>query len=359
MMSRLRDRLILLGIGTSITLLALIIAYPLTKPLLAAAVLAYLFQPVYKRLVTLVRADWLASLITLLLIILILIIPLTSAIFLFLKELRIASASFTLTADTLLSMIRILPLPLPEDQVSFYVTSSLKTLSLKLTALIQALLINTVGFILTLMLTLFITYYLLKDWDRLGRSLLTVLRRLLRTSMADTLHRYARRVANTVNAVVYGTILIGLIQSILLIPAYWLIGVKTPILWGIITFFITIIPLFGAPLIWFPLGIIKLAQAIALQDAHLGGLVAAYFLWNMLIVSTIDNFLKPRVISSAARMHPVFILLGILGGIKLLGITGIILGPVILTAALTYYELIITDPAFARSTRTLRQRTSD
>ncbi len=347
-MPRLREKIILLGLGGVITLLALILAYPLFKPLLAAGVLAYLFQPVYRALRKKLRWEWLASLTTILLIILILILPLTLAVFLFLQELRTAAASFTITPEAFTHLGRIIPLPLPEEQVSFYLSSSLKTLSLKTTALIQAALINTVGFLFTLFLTLFITYYLLKDWERLGRLSLSLLQRFLRKDLARALHRYAQRVGRTVNAVVYGTILIGLVQSILLIPAYWLIGVKTPILWGIITFFVTLIPLFGAPLIWVPLGIVKLGQAIALQDTRLGSLLAAYFLWNMLVVSNIDNLLKPRVIGSAARMHPVFILLGILGGIRLLGITGIILGPVILTAAVTYYELLLTDPLFTK-----------
>jgi predicted PurR-regulated permease PerM len=99
-------------------------------------------------------------------------------------------------------------------------------------------------------------------------------------------------------------------------------------LWGTLTAIISIVPLLGAVIVWLP---------IVAYLAILGSINGEYwraitlFIYGVSVVSAIDNILKPKIIGQRANIHPLIILLGILGGIQLFGIPGLLIGPLILT----------------------------
>ena len=107
---------------------------------------------------------------------------------------------------------------------------------------------------------------------------------------------------------------------------FFIFGVSSPIIWGLIIAFLAFVPFIGGALIWIPAVLIKVLNGkpkIAFGIA-IGGLVISY----------IDTFIRPRIIGSKAAIHPAIILLGLLGGLKLMGIPGIIIGPIILSLLL-------------------------
>jgi predicted PurR-regulated permease PerM len=92
------------------------------------------------------------------------------------------------------------------------------------------------------------------------------------------------------------------------------------------------VPAFGAFLVWVPI-------ALFLGFTGHWGKAALLAVWGGAIVSTIDNFLYPVMVGPQLRQHTVAVLLSILGGIALFGVTGIILGPLAFTTATTLLEI--------------------
>jgi predicted PurR-regulated permease PerM len=106
------------------------------------------------------------------------------------------------------------------------------------------------------------------------------------------------------------------------------LGVPNPVLWGTLTAIISIIPLLGAVMVWAPIVVYLIVIGMVTGEYWRA---VTLFLWGTFVISAIDNILKPKIVGEHARIHPLIILFGILGGIQLFGIPGILIGPLILT----------------------------
>ncbi len=139
-------------------------------------------------------------------------------------------------------------------------------------------------------------------------------------------------------ATLKGALLIGIIQGSLVGLAFAVLGIQGAAFWGAISIALSIIPSVGSGLVWVPAAIILMAQG---HRAEAIGLA----LWGILVVGTIDNFLRPKLVGRDAKMGDLTIFLSTLGGIGLFGITGFILGPVLAgltqTAWLLYEQEVI------------------
>lgn len=135
-------------------------------------------------------------------------------------------------------------------------------------------------------------------------------------------HVYLQAAGHTTNAVVFGMVLAALAQGILAGLGFSVAGVQAPVLFGALTALFALIPM-GAPLIWLPIAV----GLIFMNKVWAGiGLIA----WGVLVVSTIDNVIRPLVISGASRVPLLVVMFGVFGGLTAFGVIGIFLGPVIL-----------------------------
>lgn len=135
-------------------------------------------------------------------------------------------------------------------------------------------------------------------------------------------HVYLQAAGHTTNAVVFGMVLAALVQGILAGLGFSVAGVQAPVLFGALTALFALIPM-GAPLIWLPIAIGLIFMNKVLAGI---GLIA----WGVLVVSTIDNVIRPLVISGASRVPFLVVMFGVFGGLTAFGVIGIFLGPVIL-----------------------------
>jgi len=148
--------------------------------------------------------------------------------------------------------------------------------------------------------------------------------------------------SKTVTAVVRGMLVTALVQGILAGTGFTVLGLPVPILLGLLTAINSFIPFLGAASVWLPASIWLIVQEEFLKGIGLG-------LYGFLIISMIDNFIKPMIIGESTKI-PVFLLFfTILGGLKVYGVLGIFLGPIILSlgmAFLTIYrEIYLSAPA--------------
>jgi len=172
--------------------------------------------------------------------------------------------------------------------------------------------------LLRLSLTLLVVFFFYRD----GEQLIDQLRRVSRRFLGERVIGYFEAVGATVKAVVYGLLLTALAQGALAGVGYWFAGIGAPILFGALTALVALFP-FGTPLVWGSLGLWLLLTGHVWAGV---GLLA----WGALVVSSIDNLIRPLVISSATQVPFLLVLLGVLGGAAAFGLVGLILGPVIL-----------------------------
>jgi predicted PurR-regulated permease PerM len=135
---------------------------------------------------------------------------------------------------------------------------------------------------------------------------------------------YLEAVGNTVKAVVYGIVLAALAQGTLAGLGYWVAGLPVPVLFGLLTFLVGLVP-FVVPFVWLYLtGETTAAIGLAI--------------WGLTAVSWIDNIVRPLVISGATRIPFLLVLFGVLGGLAAFGLVGLFLGPVILAVIMAVWR---------------------
>ena len=165
---------------------------------------------------------------------------------------------------------------------------------------------------------------------RHGDNVLAQFRRVAMRWLGDAARGYIQAVGVTVRAVVFGIVMTALAQGTLAGLGYWVAGVPTPVLWGVVTALVSLIPFVG-PVVWVGLSLGLLAQGAT--QAALG-----LFLWGALVVSWVDNLIRPLVISGPTRIPFLLVFLGVLGGLNAFGLIGLFLGPVLLAVSIAIWR---------------------
>ena len=171
---------------------------------------------------------------------------------------------------------------------------------------------------LQLALSVFIAFFFFRDGDAIIGRAHGVIERLA----GERGHRLAMVATVTVRGVVVGILGTALAQGVLMAIGLALAGIKAAPLLGLVTFFLSPVPV-GPPLVWIPVGIWLIHEGSTGWGIFL-------LLWGLLVVSSVDNFLKPLIISRGSDLPFVLVLLGILGGAVAFGFIGVFLGPVLI-----------------------------
>jgi predicted PurR-regulated permease PerM len=170
------------------------------------------------------------------------------------------------------------------------------------------------------------SYFMLRDGD----VLILQLRKVLQDSLGARVDLYFTNIGDTTRAVVYGLLMAALGQGLMATLGYWAAGISTPVFWGSLTTLVALIP-FGAPLIWG-----SISGWLLLQGQFTEGI--GLLVWGVVVVSSIDNFIRPMVISSVAKIPFLLVLLGVLGGLAEFGLVGVFVGPVTLALLLALWR---------------------
>lgn len=141
---------------------------------------------------------------------------------------------------------------------------------------------------------------------------------------------YLQTAGDTSRAVVYGLVLAALGQGAVAGIGYAVAGVSTPVLFGMLTAFLALIPM-GATLVWLPISLM-----LFINNEFIAGL--GLLAWGFLAVSTVDNVIRPLVICGAGQTPFLIVLFGVFGGLTAFGAIGLFLGPVILAVMLAVWR---------------------
>jgi predicted PurR-regulated permease PerM len=213
--------------------------------------------------------------------------------------------------------------------VEFRVQELFKTVTNWVVSRGSSLLISLPRMVLNVFVTFFAMFYFLKDGEKFLAH--------LNTLMGMKERKYAfiiHRLKQIVHGVVFGYLLVAFIQGSLGALGFWIFGIPSPLFWGMVMAFLALIPYLGTGVIWGPAAIFLFLDGV-FQDSNtimLKGVLL--FLYGLIIVSGLDNLIKPKIVGDRARVHPIIIILGTLGGLFMFGPLGVLVGPLILSLTL-------------------------
>lgn len=136
----------------------------------------------------------------------------------------------------------------------------------------------------------------------------------------------------TVKGVLQSMVLVPLAQGVVALIGFWAFGVPAPLLWSLMVVFAALIPVVGSPLAWVPAGLYLMSEGMMGRGLGL-------LLYGAVLISGIDNVIKPLILKGAAQIHMLLAFLSILGGVFAFGPKGLIVGPVVLSLVLSAYRI--------------------
>ena len=145
------------------------------------------------------------------------------------------------------------------------------------------------------------------------------------------------RIRDVVHGSMHGVVVIALVQGALCGAMFWLLGVPSAALWGAATVVTSVIPLLGAAVVWVP-------GALYLGLTHDWARAIVLAMWGAVVVSSIDNVLRPRLVGDRVGLSELAMFFALLGGVRAFGLVGIVLGPVIFATIAAIVDVLTVPP---------------
>lgn len=214
----------------------------------------------------------------------------------------------------------------PVDVVSS-ITQAAQTFSTTLVAQSTNLLKSIAWLILNFFLLVFSMYFFFKD----GKYFVQLLQKVipLPLNYGREIFEKFRRVSL---AMLYGVFLTALLQGILGGIGLAVAGIGNPIFWGTVMGFLGMLPIGGTAIVWLPAGIFLL-----LEGHYIGGV--GLLIWGAVLVASIDNLIKPIVISHQTKIYPLATFLVVIGGLMVFGLKGAIIAPMVLAGLMSLMHI--------------------
>ena len=213
------------------------------------------------------------------------------------------------------------------DQV---IKSSIENVSSVILNQTRDLISNISRMIFYFVLMIFTMYYFFTD----GEDLINKLKRLVPFSKEQT-NSIFKKLRDVIQATMYGGVIVALIQGTIGGILFAIVGIPSAVFWGAIMAFLSIIPFVGAFVVFIPAGII-----LILGGSVWKGIIVIVV--GSVVISQVDNLIRPYLIAGKAAMHPLLLFFALLGGVYLFGLLGIVLGPIIaaiFVTLITIFEL--------------------
>jgi predicted PurR-regulated permease PerM len=333
---------VLLGFVIASTIAMAWISWPFFGAILWALVVTIAFAPVHDRLLLInpTRRNSVASA-TLLLVVALVIVPAFAVGTLMVEEaLRTYNSLQTQEIDLGRLLINVQSLIPVQWQGYFerYVVSDISGLQQRLSSILtgglqiiaqQAVNIGqqAFNFALALGVMLYLTFFLLRDGRYLTRRIGEVvpLRAEQRGALFD-------KFTTVIRATVKGSVIVAIVQGVLGGLLFAILDIRAAVLWGVVMGMLALIPAVGTGLVWFPVGIYLLVTGSVWQGMVL--LLCGFF-----IISMVDNVLRPILVGQDTQMPDYVVLISTLGGLSVMGINGLIVGPVIAAMFISAWEI--------------------
>ena len=316
---------------------------PFFVPICWAAVIAILLQPVYDWLQKKIHSERAASILLTIVVIIVIIGPVGWLFIALVNEAGDAVQAVNRMyksgeLDKLLSFNLPWLTALKERFSHYYdlsqinIETVIKTAIDKVTGVLFSqtswLVTNATRAVFYFGLMIFTLYYFLKD----GEKIVNRIKRLLPMTESQIETAFGQ-LHDVIIATLFGGLVIALVQGFLGGVLFAAVGLPSPLFWGAVMAFLSVIPIVGAFLVYIPAGII-----LILGGSYAAGIVV--ILVGIIIISQIDNVIRPYLISGRTALHPLLLFFTILGGIALFGLLGIVIGPLVAAIFMTIIHVM-------------------
>ena len=313
-----------LGLIIFLAILAILIIRPFFTTVVFAAVFAYWLAPLHQRLAKYIRPMPSAIIISVLLFIVLLSI-MQYGLFVFLREVgNISNAlSNVSVSDVIAKLFN------KEIMSTFTVKSILSNIAATFTSKATSLLYEIPAFIISFLTFVLTFFYLLLD----GPKISTWLKKNI-PFPKDKRKKMVASMRGYMNAFLKAHIIIGILQGIICAIGFYIFGLGEYVLIGALAAaLLSVLPIIGPYILYVPTGII-----IALQGHT--GLGVGLIIYGLAFGSLLDYVVRPEITGKYASMHPLAVLLGVLGGIAVFGLVGVFIGPIVLGLCMTIMETL-------------------
>lgn len=326
---------VLLGL---VSLLFLYLLTPFFFPLFWAAIIAGIFQPLYRRINGRLHRPSLSTLLIFLVIAVIILLPAGIVGTLVFKESVQIYAMLSpetknidrgfqniigLIADNPLADLFNIDKGVLIEKAAEVLRSVTNYIFVHLTTLTQ----NTLGLLVQFAIMFYALFFFVRDGEKFLRTAM----RILPLGMGRERLLYNRFVA-TARSTLKVTLIIGGIQGVLGGIVFLITDIEGALIWGLLMIIMAVVPVVGCSIIWGPAGILMLLNGQIWE----GMLILAF---GVIVISMVDNLLRPILIGKDVEMHPLLIFLSTLGGIYLFGFSGFVIGPIITSMLLAILEM--------------------
>ncbi|HLL75734.1 MAG TPA: AI-2E family transporter [Pyrinomonadaceae bacterium] len=320
------------------TYLCWLMLRPFVDVLAWATVLVILFYPVHRRLVERTKRPATSAIVSCVLVILVILIPLTLITLALIREFSGAAQALQNYASSLLDpnspttgrllqwlspYIDIEQLRNPEA-----IRGHVERVGGSLAQSTLGLVGGAVGAVVQVFFIIFTMYYLFRDGEGIIRGLPDVLP--LETAQSEEIFARTKEV---IGASVYGVLVIAAVQGTLGGLAFWMLGLPSPLVWGVVMTFMSLIPMAGSFVVWVP-------AAVYLAATGQWWKAGILTFWGAIVIGSIDNFLRPKLVGERTKLHELFIFFSVLGGLQVFGVLGLVLGPVVLAITLALFDVV-------------------
>jgi len=326
----------------AITIAMAWITAPFYGAILWAVVAAIVFNDSNRRMLVSVKGRRnLAASCTLFLIVFIVIVPLAAILTLLVEEAlatynRIQSQQFDIgraagrvwdavpvTVKTLLSRMGLDDITAVQERLSSVATTGVRVVASQAVSLGQ----SAFAFFIGLSIMLYLTFFFLRDGHVLVRRIGERL-----PLQPDRRRALFEKFATVIRATVRGSIVVAIVQGTIGGVTFWLLGIEGALLWGVVMTFLSLVPAIGSALIWAPVAIYLFATGEILRASLL-------VFSGAIVIGSVDNILRPLLVGKDTRMPDYVVLISTIGGISLLGINGLVIGPVIAAMFISAWDI--------------------
>lgn len=193
----------------------------------------------------------------------------------------------------------------------------------------QAVLVGqgTANVLLGTSIMLYLLYFFLRDGGKLSQKIIHAV-----PLAGEYKAALFEKIAVVVRAMVKGTILVAIVQGFLGGVIFWALGIRGAVLWGVVMAFLSLLPAVGASIVWFPVAV----YLIATGDIGKGLILIAF---GAGVIGLVDNLLRPYLVGKDTALPDYVVLISTLGGIALLGLNGLVVGPLIAALFIAVWDI--------------------
>jgi len=300
--------------------LTALIVWPIAAALITGLLLAYIFFPVYKKILKKTKRRTLSAFILMFCILILLFIPFryilplivreTFNIYLYLQDINFLEIFNQLLPNVRSDLLREFAIALNRQTTEF---------AGRIFSGVSNIVLNLPSFFLKVAVTFFVFFFAMRDYDKLSEYIKT-----LSPFSHKTEEEVAQKFRDVTSTVIYGFFAVGMMQGLLTGLGLFIFGLPNPVILTLVAIVVAIIPIIGAWLVWFPASIYLVLSGNILLGIGLA-------LYGLIVVTWIDQLLRPYIVARKIKISTAIVLIGMIGGFLTFGILGFILGPLIIS----------------------------